>query len=190
MLGQIARFLTEALFGFFVFLLLLRFYMQLLRAPFHNPVGEFVAALTNWMVLPMRRVTPGLFGIDLASLALAWLAEGLMWLLLLWLRGFSLSGAPGIAFAVLAVLAAIELARLSLYLLIGVILVQVIISWVNPYAPLAPIFNALTRPFYRVFRRFIPPIGNIDLSPLIVLLIVQVLLIPLGTLAQTVSRLF
>ena len=190
MFGQIAQFLIETLFGIFVFLLLLRFYMQLLRAPFRNPVGEFVAALTNWMVLPARRMVPGLFGVDLATLVLAWLAEGLMWVLLLWLRGLSLSGVPGVAFGALAALAAIELVRLSIYLLIGVILVQVIISWVNPSAPLAPIFNELTRPFYRVFRRFIPPIGNIDLSPLFVLVIAQMLLIPVGRLAQMVSRLF
>jgi YggT family protein len=113
-----------------------------------------------------------------------------MWLLLLWLRGLSLSGAPGVAFGVLAGLGAIELVKLSLNLLIGVVIVQVVLSWVNPHTPFASIFDALTRPFYRVFRRFIPLIGNIDLSPLIVLVIAQVLLIPVGTLALTVSRMF
>jgi YggT family protein len=187
---QIGQFLIETLFGFFVYLLLLRFYMQWLRVPFRNPIGEFVAALTNWMVLPARRVIPGLFGLDLASLTLAWLAEVLMWLLMIWLRGFSLAGAPGVAFGLLAALAAIELAKLSLNLLMGVVVVQVVLSWVNPHTPLGGVFDALTRPFYRVFRRFIPPIGNIDLSPLFVLIIAQVLLIPVGTLALTVSRMF
>ena len=190
MFTQIGQLLIETLFGFFVYLLLLRFYMQWLRVPFRNPIGEFVAALTNWMVLPARRVIPGLFSLDLASLVLAWLAEVLMWLLMLWLRGFSLAGAPGVAFGLLAALGVIELAKLSINLLIGVVIVQVVISWVNPHAPFASIFDALTRPFYRVFRRFIPPIGNIDLSPLFVLIIAQVLLIPVGTLALTVSRLF
>ena len=190
MLMRIGQFLIETLFGFFVYLLLLRFYMQWLRAPFRNPIGEFVATLTNWMVLPVRRVIPGLLGLDLPSLVLAWLAEMVMWLLLLWLRGFSLTGAPGIAFGVLAALAAIELAKLSLNLLMGVVIVQVVLSWVNPHTPFAGIFDALTRPFYRVFRRFIPPIGNIDLSPLFVLIIAQVLLIPVGTLSLTVSRFF
>jgi len=190
MFTQIGQFLIETLFGFFVYLLLLRFYMQWLRVPFRNPIGEFVATLTNWMVLPARRAIPGLFGLDLASLALAWLAEVLMWLLMLWLRGFSLAGAPGVALGVLAGLAAIELVKLSLNLLIGVVIVQVVLSWVNPHTPFAFIFDALTRPFYRVFRRFIPPIGNIDLSPLFVLIVAQVLLIPVGTLALTVSRMF
>ena len=190
MFMQIGQFLTETLFGIFVYLLLLRFYMQWLRAPVRNPIGEFVATLTNWMVLPARRIIPGLFGLDLASLMLAWLAEMLMWLLMMWLRGFSLAGAPGVAFGVLAMLGVIELVKFSLNLLIGVVIVQVVISWVNPRTPFAGVFDALTRPFYRVFRRFIPTIGNIDLSPLFVLVIAQVLLIPVGTLALTVSRLF
>ncbi|MBI4290670.1 MAG: YggT family protein [Betaproteobacteria bacterium] len=190
MFSQIGQFLIETLFGFFVFLLLLRFYMQRLRAPFRNPVGEFVTALTNWMVLPARRVIPALFGLDLATLVLAWLAQGLSWILVLSLKGMALAGTAGIAFGAIAALAAVDLLRLSLYLLIGVVLVQVILSWVNPHTPLAPVFDALTRPFYRVFRRFIPPIGGIDLVPLVVLVIAQVLLIPVATLTQTVSRLF
>jgi len=189
MFMQIGHFLIETVFGFFVYLLLLRFYMQLLRAPFRNPIGEFVATLTNWAVLPVRRVTPGLFGLDLASLVLAWFAECLMWLLMSWLRGFSFPGS-GTALMVIAALAAIELIRLSLNLLIGVIIVQVVISWVNPRTPFAHIFDALTRPFYSVFRRFIPLIGNIDLTPLVVLIIAQVLLIPVSTLSMSVSRLF
>lgn len=190
MFKDIAQFLIETLFGFMVFLLLLRFYMQWLRAPFRNPVGEFVTALTNWVVLPARRVIPGMFGLDLATLLLAWLAEGLHWVLILWLKGISFAGAPGIAAGAIAALAAVALLRLSLYLLIGVVLVQVVLSWVNPYTPFAPIFDALTRPFYRIFSRFIPPIGGIDLVPLVVLVIAQVLLIPVATLTQTVSRLF
>jgi YggT family protein len=189
MLMQIGSLLVSTFFGFFVFLLLLRFYMQLLRAPFRNPIGEFVATLTNWAVLPVRRVTPGLFGLDLASFLLAWFAECLMWLLMSWLRGFSFPGS-GTALMVIAALAAIEMIRLSLNLLIGVIIVQVVISWVNPRTPFALIFDSLTRPFYRVVQRFIPLIGNIDLSPLVVLVIAQVLLIPVSTLSMSVSRLF
>jgi YggT family protein len=83
--------------------------------------------------------------------------------------------------------AAMELVRASLYLLIGVVLVQVIISWVNPYAPLAPVFDALTRPFYAIFRRFVPTIGNVDLSPLFVLLVAQVLVILFESVARLVQ---
>jgi YggT family protein len=178
MISQIAHLLILTAFGFFVYALLLRFHMQWLRAPFRNPIGQFVSALTDWVVRPARRVVPGLFGLDLASILIAWIVEALMLVLLYWLRGVSFAGtAPGIAAGMLFTLAAMELVRASLYLLIGVVIVQVIISWVNPHAPLAPVFDALTRPFYALFRRFVPSIGNVDLSPLFVLLVAQVLLI-------------
>lgn len=190
MLGQILNFLLDTIFGFFVFVLLARFYLQLMRAPLHNPLGQFVSALTNWLVLPTRRFIPGLFGRDLTSFALAWLIEALLLLLLYLLRGGSLHGAPGAAIGIIFGLSLLELARFSLYLLIGVVLIQAVISWINPYAPLAPLFNALTAPFLRPFRRLIPPVGNVDLSPLFVLVLAQLLLIPLEYLARSVSSLF
>ena len=190
MVGQIADLLIRTAFGFFVYALLLRFYMQWLRAPFRNPVGQFVTALTDWAVRPARRLVPGLFGVDLASILIAWFIEALMLVLLYWLKGFSFAGAPGIAAGLVFTIAAIDLVRASLYLLIGVIIVQVIISWVNPYAPLAPVFDALTRPFYAVFRRFVPPIGNVDLSPLFVMLLAQILLILLESVARPIQALF
>ena len=184
MLSQIASLLVETVFGLLVFVLLLRFWMQALRAPFRNPVGQFITALSNWIVLPARRVIPGWMGFDLATVLVAWIAEAAMLTVLLWLRGVSLAGAPGIAAGIVFGLALLELVRLSLYLLIGVVIVQVIISWVNPHAPIAPFFDALTRPFYNLFRRFVPPIGGIDLSPLFVLVLAQVLLIPLAALTR------
>ncbi len=187
MLSEIGSLLVQTVFGLFVFVLLLRFWMQVLRAPFRNPVGQFVTALCNWIVLPARRVIPGWLGLDLATLLVAWLAQTLMLALLLWLHGISLTGLSGTAAAILVGAAFLELVRLSLYLLIGVVIVQVIVSWVNPYAPMAPIFNALTRPFYNLFRRFIPPVGGIDLSPLFVIVLAQVVLIPLAALARLVQ---
>ena len=181
-LTQIAHLVIQTAFGVFVYALLLRFYMQWLRAPFRNPVGQFVSALTDWIVKPVRRFVPGLFGLDLATFLIAWFAEALMLVLIYWLRGVPFPAAPGIAAGMLFTLAAMELLRASLYLLIGVIIVQVVISWVNPHAPLAPVFDALTRPFYAVFRRFVPTIGNVDLSPLLVLLVAQILLILLDSL--------
>src|SRR4051812_2933821 len=162
MLNEIGSLLIQTVFGLFVFVVLLRFWMQVLRAPFRNPVGQFVTALSNWIVLPVRRVIPGLMGIDLATLLVAWLAQALMLGLLAWLHGAGFGNAPGPAIGLIIGFALLELLRLSLYLLIGVVIVQVIISWVNPHAPMAGIFDALTRPFYGVFRRLVPPIGGID----------------------------
>ena len=95
MLVQIADLLLLNVFGLLVYMLLLRFYMQLLRAPFRNPAGQFVTALTNWMVFPARRLIPGLMGIDFATILLAWLVQALMLTLLLLLHGKTLASASG-----------------------------------------------------------------------------------------------
>jgi YggT family protein len=188
MLAQIANLLVETLGGFFVFLLLLRFYMQLFRAPFRNPVGEFVTTLTNWMVRPARRIIPGVLGMDTASLVLAWLVDVLMLFALGAIRGMAALTAPAVAVILLA--AALDLVRNSIYLLIGVVLIQVILSWVAPYNMASGLLDSLTRPFYRVFRRFIPPIGAIDLSPLFVLLTAQIALILLNGVSRSLISVF
>lgn len=176
MFGQIAIFLIDTVVAFVVLLLLARFHFQWLRVPFRNPVGEFVLAATNWAVMPARRIVPGLAGLDLPTLLLAWLLQAVG----LWAQAAIGGAEPGIASV--AAVAAVDLLRYSLYILVFAIIVQVIFSWVNPYAPLAPVFDALTRPFLRPLRRFVPPIGNVDLSPLVLMVIVQVLLIPVGHL--------
>ena len=190
MLSQILHFLLNTTFGFFVFVLLTRFYLQLMRAPFRNPLGQFVIALTNWLVLPARRFIPGLFGLDLSSFVLAWLIEAVLLFLLYLLRGGGFASGSGVVIGMFFSLGLLELARFSLYLLIGVILIQAVISWINPYTPLAPLFNALTAPLLRPFRRLLPPIGNVDLSPLFALIAAQLLLIPLEYLARSVAALF
>jgi YggT family protein len=171
MFAQIGVYLVEAVFGFFVFMLLTRFHFQWLRVSFRNPVGEFVLAATNWMVLPVRRFVPGLMGLDLATLLLAWIAQALG----LWAQAAIVGAEPGVG-AILAI-AAVDLLRYSLYILVFAVIVQAVLSWVNPYAPLAPVFNSLTAPFLRPLRRFIPPLGNVDLTPLILLVLLQVALI-------------
>lgn len=189
MLNQLLRFLLDTVLGFFIFVLLARFYLQLLRAPFRNPLGQFVSAVTNWLVLPARRFIPGMFGLDLASFLLAWLIEALLLFLLYALRAGGVGGASGLAVGIFFSLALLELARFSLYLFIGVILIQAVISWISPYAPLAPLFNLLSGPILRPFRRWIPPIGNVDLSPLFALVAAQLLLIPLEYLTRSVALL-
>jgi len=174
MLVQIAVFLVDTIATFFVFLLLARFHFQWLRAPFRNPAGEFVVATTNWAVKPARRVVPGMAGLDLASLLLAWLFQAAS----LWAQAAIVGGQPA-PLAVLAV-AAVDLARYSIYFLVFALIVQAVLSWINPYTPVAPVFDALTRPFLRPFRRYIPPLGGVDLTPLVLLILLQVLLIPLA----------
>ncbi|HMA88275.1 MAG TPA: YggT family protein [Burkholderiales bacterium] len=173
MLQQILHFLIETLAAFFVYLLLARFHFQWLRVPFRNQIGEFVVATTNWIVQPARRVIPPLAGLDLASVVAAWLLQLIALVLLAALS----RPAPGIA--ALAVVALVDLVRFSLYILSFAVVVQAILSWVNPATPLGPVFDALTRPFLRPLRRVLPPIANVDLSPLVLLIVLQVLLIPI-----------
>lgn len=174
MLAKIAVYLVETVFAFFVLMLLARFHFQWLRVSFRNPLGEFVLATTSWMVMPARRVIPGLAGLDMASLLLAWALQALN----LSIKAAILGAEP--AALTLAVVSLLDLARYSVYILMFAIIVQVVFSWINPNAPMAWIFNAITGPFLRPLRRFVPPIGNVDLSPLILLVILQVILFVLA----------
>src|SRR4051794_28430406 len=134
-------FLIETVFDFFTVVLLLRFFMQWARAAIRNPLSDFVSALTNWAVRPTRRFIPGLWGLDLATLVLAWLAQFIEVFLVLEVRGYTFGPAAGEAVAAMALLALLALVRMSLYILIGVLIVQAVLSWVNPYSPYAPLMN-------------------------------------------------
>lgn len=190
MLQQIASFLVDVVVGFFVYLLLARFLLQWLRVPFRNVLGEFIIAGTNWMVAPARRVIPSIAGLDIASLLLAWLLQMLLLFLVYLIAGIDFSSAPGIGAAALAVLALVDLVRFTLYILVFALIVQAVLSWVNPHSPVGPMFDSLTRPFLRPIRRFVPPLGNVDLSPLVLIVLLQVLLIPLAELRRLASGLF
>ena len=176
MLTNLLLLILEAVTGFFVFLLLIRFYMQWLRVSFRNQLGRFVVTVTDWLLRPARRVVPGLFGLDMPSLAGALVLHSGYLTLAFWLKRFSFGAHAGIAVPVILAIAVVELLRFSAYLLIGVVLFSAILSWVTPHAPLAPLFNSLSRPFLRPFQRLIPPIAHVDLSPLVLLLVLQVAL--------------
>jgi YggT family protein len=183
-------FLVDTVFGLFTVALLLRFFLQWARAPYRNPLSEFLLALTDFMVRPARRVIPGLWGLDLATLALAWLVQIIELLIVLYLRGYQLGPHAGTSFAALALLAAIMIVKLLLYILMVTVIVQAVLTWINPYSPVMPLLNSLARPFLRIFRRFIPPIGNVDLSPLFVVVICQLLLmVPVAYAEAAVTRL-
>ena len=173
MLADITGLLVNTVVVFFVFLLLLRFHFQWLRVPFRNSVGEFVLATTSWMVMPARRLVPGLAGLDFATLLLAWVVQALG----LWIEAEIRGLDPGVAGLVFVAL--IDLVRYSLYILVAAVIIQVVLSWVNPYTPAGPVLDAMTRPFLRPLRRWIPPISNIDLTPLVLVVAIQVVLIVL-----------
>jgi len=183
-------FLVNTVFGLFVVALLLRFFLQWARAPYRNPLTEFLQALTDFMVRPARRLVPGLWGLDLATLALAWLVQLVEILVVLQIKDYGLGPAAGESFAAAALLALVMLLKIGLYIVMAAVIVQVVLSWVGPYSPLMPLANSMTRPFLRVFQRRVPPIGNVDLSPLFVLVAIQLLLmLPVAWLESAVSQL-
>jgi YggT family protein len=189
-LAQTLIFLLTTVGDLFVLALLLRFVLQWLRAPARNQLSEFVAALTDFIVKPARRVIPGWWGLDLATLVVAWLVAALQLWLVLQIKGYELGSAAGVALAAVAALAAIDIARLAVYVVMIAVILQAVLSWVNPQSTLAPLLTTVTRPFLRPFQKVVPTVANVDLSPLIVLLICQLLIaVPLLWLEKTVGRL-
>ena len=138
MLAHALIFLVSTVGGLFTLALLLRFMLQLLRAPARNPLSQFVTALTDFAVRPARRVFPGWWGLDLATLALAWLVELAQIWLVLQIKGYELGPAVGIALVALALLALIQLARIAVYIVMVAVILQAVLSWVSPYNDLAP----------------------------------------------------
>src|SRR5207245_3508301 len=143
MFGQLASLLVDTVVTFIVFLLLARFLLQWLRVPFRNPVGEFLVATTNWIVVPARRLVPGVARTDWATLLLAWILQALG----IWLQA-SIVGAQPSAPAILAV-ALVDLVRFGVYILVFAVIVQAVLSWVTPYAQLVPVLDAVMRQFLR-----------------------------------------
>jgi len=186
-LGNALIFIAQVAFGLLTLALLLRFYMQWVRAPYRNPLSDFVNALTDFMVRPARRLIPGLWGLDLPTLLLAWLIQGLEFLVVLQIRGFRYGPEIGIAGIGIGALAALAVMKMLVYIVLVATLMQALLSWINPDSPVAPLLDAMTRPVLRIFRRRIPPVGNVDLSPLFVLVVCQLLLmLPIAGLESEV----
>lgn len=169
-------FLLDAVAGFFCTLFLLRFMMQLARVSFAGQLGDFVVKLTNWAVKPMRRIVPGVGGVDWASLLAALWLQLMLAGLMLALSSAELS-ADGVGSLLMILMLAVRgLIRVAVYILIGAILLQAVLSWVNPYSPMAQPASQLSRPVLDPIRRILPTISGIDLSPLVGILLLQVVL--------------
>ena len=180
MLYQIISLLLEVVTGVVGGSCLLRLYMQLQRIPMSarsgNPLGRFVFALTDWLVLPLRRVLPASGGWDTASLLGAYLLQ-LLQFLLLWL----LAGAAG-GLLTVPILAGFGLVRLAISGLTGLIIVYAVLSWVQTGSIMADVVERLCAPPLTPIRRIVPLVGGIDLSPLVLLVLLQVAAIVLGHL--------
>ena len=180
MFYQIISLLLEVVTGVLSGACLLRLYMQHQRIPMSarsgNPLGRFVFALTDWLVLPLRRVLPAVGRWDTASLLSAYLLQ-LAQFMLIWL----LAGANDGLFAV-PILAGFGVVRLAISGLTGLLIVYAVLSWVQTASLMADLVERLCAPPLTPIRRLVPLIGGVDLSPLVLLVLLQVAAIVLGHL--------
>jgi YggT family protein len=176
MLTSAVIFLLDSIGSAFVAVLLLRFYLQLARAPRGHPLAPFVTTLTDFLVVPLRRVIPGFRGLDWASLMAAWLAQWLLLLVVEALSGVPLARGGVLMVAGFGLWAAVELLRMTLYLLMLTQVLLFVVSLVNPQSPFMAVLEALSAPVSRPVRRIVPPVANVDLSPMVIILLCQLML--------------
>nr|VFJ61147.1 MAG: YggT family protein [Candidatus Kentron sp. FM]VFJ67125.1 MAG: YggT family protein [Candidatus Kentron sp. FM]VFK12676.1 MAG: YggT family protein [Candidatus Kentron sp. FM] len=181
--GGAGAFLVETLLGLYIMAVMLRFLLQVVHADFYNPFSQFLVKITNPPLRPLRRVIPGLWGVDLASVVLLLgLKSAEIWLISTMLGGGS---SVGILIAALA-----KLLELAIFIFVFAIIIHVIMSWVNPhvYNPLVSLLYSLTEPLLGPARRWIPPISGLDLSPILVIVGLQLILMlfvaPIADLAR------
>lgn len=184
MLYQIPSFLLDVIVGLLGGACLLRLYMQYHRVPFGNPLGRFVFAITDWIVLPLRRIVPPIKRWDLASLIAAWLLV-MAKFVLLWL----LMGGLG-RWAILPLVSLVGLLQLAVSGLTALLIVYAVLSWVpNASSMLQDLIARLANPLVRPLRRFVPLIGGVDLSPMVAIVLLQVGAIVLGSVMASVFTL-
>jgi len=174
---QALIFILKTLTHLYLLLLLLRFWLPVLRADFRNPVAQGVLRLTSPLVVPLRRFVPAIGRVDTATVLIAFTIEYLLILLLLTLSRVTPLFVP------IAVTAILDLAVLSLNMFFFVILIKIIMSWVAPhnYNPVTAMLTTLSEPILRPFRRLIPPIGGLDVSPILAIVLMQAGIIVLQT---------
>ena len=185
--GNAVTFLIETLLGIYILIVMLRLLLQWARADFYNPLSQFIVKATRPVLAPMHRTLPSAGGIDLACVVLlVALQFAELWLI---------SGLLGQRVAVIAVLvrAVAELVQLAIHVFLFSILIQVVMSWITPgsYNPLLGVLHSLNEPLLGPARRIVPPVGGLDLSPIVVMVALQLVAIlvvgPLRQLAGTLG---
>lgn len=165
-------FIIDVIFSTYILAVLVRFILQTQRADFYNPIAQFLVKITNPPLKPLRRIIPGIGGIDNASIFLLIVLQMTSTALTLTIGGGGLPKFGGLFFMSIAALVSLVINTF----LFG-ILIQVIISWVNPnsYNPALGLLNSLCEPVLAPFRRIIPAVSGFDLSPLVAMIALQVL---------------
>jgi len=179
MFGDITRFLLDTIFTLFGAALLLRAWTQAVRLSPRNPLSQAIFQLTGWLVHPLRRVIPATGYIDWACLVATY-ATALVYLLLL----LASVGVSPVAFLPMGFVAALfTVVKWAFNVLVWVTIVSAVLSWVAPHSPMGAVLGTLVDPLLRPIRRVVPPLGGLDLSPLILLVVAQVIVIALSHLS-------
>ena len=174
---NIVNFLLDFAFDFLVSVLILRFWLQIVRADYYNPLSQFVIKVSNPFVIPLRRVIPGLGGIDLATLIVLYIVAFGKWATLTLVNGNEFLP---IQTAMVGLLYAVKQAGVLLFILM---IVMAIMSWVvQGFHPMHALLNQLTEPFLRPIRKIVPVIGGLDLSVLVAFLLLNVVNMFIGNL--------
>lgn len=171
-------FIIQAFAHLFLLLLLLRFWLPWFRADFRNPIAQGILRLTSPLIIPVRRVIPPLGRLDTATVIIAFGIQYLAILVVLALRQVAAGIAP------IAVTALIDLGMLSLRLFVFAIIIRIVLSWVAPhtYNPVTSLVASISDPLLRPFRRYVPPLGGLDISPVFALILFGAFAIMLGEL--------
>jgi YggT family protein len=184
-LSQIGIYIISSLGSVLLSFVVLRFLLQLVRADYYNPISKAVVKLTNPLLAPLRKIVPGFFGIDFACLLLAILVQALVLQLI-----FLIAGTGLLNIFILLLWSLLGILGLVLTVYYFGIFIIMIASWVAPYSshPALTLLRQIIDPVMAPFRKIVPPMGGLDFSPMLVIMILHVLknyLLP--ALAQTVA---
>ncbi len=182
--SEILSYLIQTAISLFMLAVLLRFLLQLVRADFYNPISQFLVKATNPVVIPLRRILPGFGGLDLASLLLALVLQMLAIVTLLALHSL---GVPSVIALVLW--SVLSLVGLLVKIYFFALLAMIILSWVAPGSnnPAILLLYQITEPVMAPFRKLLPPMGGLDLSPILVFILINVIQIALRHMAMSIG---
>ena len=175
MFSTALHFLLNTIFNLLTLLFLLRFFLQLFKAPFNNPLAYMVVSLTDFAVKPARRLIPSWGKIDLSTLVLALITQLLLQFCLLWLRDLPISLVGNAIWTSVIGMSFLGVFRTALDVFFYAILLQVILSWVNPQSPISSALNSLTKPILAPIQRILPATAGMDFSPIVAIILIQML---------------
>ncbi len=163
-LNEAFIYILQTLGQLYIFVVLFRFILQLVRADFYNPISQFVVKVTQPLLTPLRKIIPGFAGLDLAALALAFLVH-----MALAIAVLMLAGAPALDILLrLAIWVLISLSALFMKIFFFALIISIILSWVAPgsFNPAAQLIHQVCQPVLAPIRRMLPDLGGIDISPI------------------------